>query len=68
VRFAAMLEDVDNEFRPEEASWVCTSSDFRPEMPETYGELLLLPQGQRYGELRNVFAGEIAELLFRMGF
>jgi hypothetical protein len=37
-------------------------------MPETYGELLLLPQGQRYGELRNVFAGEIAELLFRMGF
>jgi hypothetical protein len=68
VRFAAMLEDVDNEFRPEEASWVCTSSDFRPEMPETYGELLLLPQGQRYGELRNVFASEIVELLFRMGF
>ncbi len=65
---ALELVDVDNEFRPEESSIVCTSSDFTAEAPETYAELLFLPPGQPYGEIRNTFADALAEELLQLGF
>ncbi|GBD07633.1 hypothetical protein HRbin21_01463 [bacterium HR21] len=66
--FAAELLDVDNDFRPEEGTTVCTSSDFQAEEVDTYAELLFLPPGQRYGESRNVFAEALLEELLRLGF
>ncbi len=68
VRFAIELVDVDNEYRPEETTRVCTSSDFSPESPPTYSELLFLPPGQVYGESFQVLAEAVAEELFRLGF
>ncbi len=68
LRFTAEVIDVDNEFRPEEVSIVCTSSDFRPEDPNTYGDLLLLPAGQWYGESRNVLAEALLNELLLLGF
>lgn len=68
LRFAVELLDVDNEFRPEETTVICTTSDFRADDPETYAELLVLPRGQRFGESRNIFADALVEELLRLGF
>lgn len=68
LRFAVEVVDIDNEFRPEEASAVCTSSDFRPEDPSTYAELLLLPPGQWYGESSNILADALLNELLLLGF
>ncbi|MCS6965436.1 MAG: hypothetical protein NZ473_01520 [Candidatus Kapabacteria bacterium] len=68
LRFAAEAVDLDNEFRPEEASVVCTSSDFVVEDLNTYAELVFLPPGQWYGESRNVLADILADELLRLGF
>ncbi|MEN3027245.1 MAG: hypothetical protein ABDH31_06010 [Chlorobiota bacterium] len=68
LRFAVELTDVDNEFRPEESSWLCTSSDFSLQDPTTYAELLFLPPGQAYGESVNVWADAIVDELLRLGF
>lgn len=60
--------DIDNEFRPEEATALYTSSDFVPSVPHTYAELLLIPVGQWYGESSNIFVDAIADELLQLGF
>ncbi len=68
LRFAVEVVDIDNEFRPEEVSIVCTSSDFRREDPTTYAELLFLPPGQWYGESSNILADALLNELLLLGF
>lgn len=58
--------DADNEFRPEEETFIGTSPINR-EQPQIIGELLLIPDGARYGEVENIFEVSISKRLRELG-
>ena len=67
IGFTFVVDDVDNEFRPEEISKLATS-EFDNNKPCSFGELKLIPKGQWYGQSKNVFHDNIIELLNNYGF
>lgn len=62
-----VVRDVDNEFRPEEETFLATSK-FDNSNPSSYGAMLLLPNALVYGEVRNIYGDAIAERLRDIGF
>jgi hypothetical protein len=62
-----VVRDVDNEFRPEEETFLSTSK-FENSNPSSYGALLLMPNALVYGEVRNIYADAIADRLRDLGF
>jgi hypothetical protein len=62
-----VVRDVDNEFRPEEETFLATSK-FDNSNPSSYGALLLMPNALVYGEVRNIYADAIADRLRDIGF
>ncbi|MDW8219562.1 MAG: sugar-binding protein [Bacteroidota bacterium] len=62
-----VVRDIDNEFRPEEETFLATSK-FDNSNPSSYGALLLMPHSLVYGEVRNIYADAIAERLHDIGF
>lgn len=62
-----VVRDIDNEFRPEEETFLSTSK-FDNSNPSSYGALLLMPNSLVYGEVRNIYADAIAERLRDIGF
>ncbi|MCX8051830.1 MAG: hypothetical protein N3B17_08070 [Chlorobi bacterium] len=61
------ITDVDNEFRPEEATIFCNAM-YDPSIVATEGELVILPEGEGYGNVEYVYAERIVEQLQRGGF
>lgn len=59
--------DIDNEFRPEEATWIASSA-FSPLNPSTYGLLVLIPKEQWYGDTKNIYQDDILNYLLEYGF
>lgn len=64
---SVIVRDVDNEFRPEEASFLATSK-FENSNPSSYSSLIFVPSGTVYGEARNIYAEPIADRLREIGF
>ncbi|MFP4527591.1 MAG: sugar-binding protein [Candidatus Kapaibacterium sp.] len=62
-----VLNDIDNEFRPEEATEIATS-DFFSLNPSSYGSLVLVPDNIWYGETRNIYKVDILRHLMELGF
>ncbi len=67
IGFSIVVNDVDNEFRAEETTKMA-SSRFDSKNPASFGELLLLPEGQWYGESYNIFHDDIIKVLSEAGF
>lgn len=67
IGFTFVIDDVDNEFRPEEISKLATS-EFDNTKPCTFGELKLIPKDKWYGQSQNVFHDNIIEVLNNFGF
>lgn len=62
----AVVHDIDNEFRPQEATTIATS-DFDSRNPVTFGELVLLPQDRVYGVVNNIFLDQVLERIAAVG-
>lgn len=62
-----VVRDIDNEFRPEEETFLSTSK-FDNSNPSSYGSLMLMPNALVYGEVRNIYADAIADRLRDLGF
>lgn len=62
-----LVHDYDNEFRPEEFTEK-SNSVFDPRNPSTYGSLMLIPDGEWYGETDNIYREEILKSLLEYGF
>lgn len=62
-----VYHDIDNEYRPEEESYVA-SSVFDPNKPASYGSLMLVPPEKWYGDTENIFTEDILKNLIDMGF
>ena len=62
-----VVTDYDNEFRPEEKTEIATSQ-FKPLDPSTYSMFVLIPDGQWYGNSRNIFIDDIIKNLLGNGF
>lgn len=62
-----VFKDVDNEFRPDEETWIATSN-IQEANPSTLGELLFVPAGKMYGQSKNIYAEKIAQELQKSGF
>lgn len=67
IGFTLIVNDIDNEFRPEETARIATSQ-FNQKIPASFGELTLIPTGMWYGEAENVYHDEILKLLNENGF
>lgn len=67
VGFIVLVTDVDNEFRPEEAT-IFANAMYRPDIVATEGEILLLPEGVQFGHVDYVYADRIVKQLQRRGF
>ncbi len=67
IGFSLVVCDVDNEYRSEEASKISTS-EFKPNSPVTFGELLLIPSTKWYGESNNIYHLPIIKTLEEYGF
>jgi hypothetical protein len=61
------LHDVDSEYRPEEKTVLATSV-FKQEQPASYGILTLVPEGEWYGESKNVYLDPLLKTLTELGF
>ncbi len=62
-----VVHDVDNGYRPEEATEIATSA-FDPKNPTSYGELKLIPRDKRYGVEHNIYLDDIIERIGDVGF
>ena len=62
-----IVNDIDNEYRPEEETEISTSN-FNRNNPSSYGSLLLIPKGKWYGEVTNIYENEILKHLKDLGF
>jgi hypothetical protein len=58
--FTAVAIDVDDPNLPDEITMQATS-DFRPNDPSSYGELLLVPTGDFYGAVTPTYLKELSE-------
>lgn len=67
IGFTTVVYDIDNEFRPEEASKIATSA-FNPQNPASFGSLLFIPDGQWYGTTHNIYRDDILKYLSELGF
>jgi len=63
-----IVHDIDNPYRPEEATTITTSQNFEKTKPATFGAIVLVPDSQYYGESTNIFLGELKERLQDVGF
>ncbi|HCN04098.1 MAG TPA: hypothetical protein DIS79_00640 [Bacteroidetes bacterium] len=61
------LHDVDNEFRPEESSFLASSS-IRTLDPSSYGAVRFVPDGLWYGETVNIYVDAVLGQLRELGF
>ncbi|MBU3741772.1 MAG: hypothetical protein FGM24_05740 [Candidatus Kapabacteria bacterium] len=59
--------DVDNEFRPDEASLIATSP-IGVMNPASYGAIRFVPDGKWYGETTNIFVDAVMSYLHELGF
>lgn len=62
-----ILTDIDNEFRPEEHTYLSTSL-FNYTEPSSYGTLVFIPPNQWYDEVINVYKLNILQTLYDYGF
>ncbi len=62
-----IVNDYDNEFRPEELTQIMTSS-FSPFNPSSYGSLILVPKKEWFGESVNIYTEDIVKNLLEYGF
>jgi hypothetical protein len=62
-----VVNDIDNEFRPEELTRLATS-ELKPTDPSSYGSILLIPSNLWYGSVINVFKDDIVKVLNEYGY
>lgn len=67
IGFTAIYKDIDNEFRPEEETWL-TTSVFEPNVPSSFGELILIPDAKNFCFTRNIYLESILKSLEDFGF
>jgi hypothetical protein len=67
IGFTSVLNDIDNEYRPEEVTEVASSS-FNMAKPSSYGELLLVPEGKWLGNAKNIHTSEVLKFLMELGY
>ncbi|MGB9851637.1 MAG: hypothetical protein ACPLPX_02085 [Candidatus Kapaibacteriota bacterium] len=67
VGFNAMYVDVDNEFRPDEITYI-TNSSFDESKPSTFGELVLVPVVQKFAFAKNIYVDNLLRILEDFGF
>jgi hypothetical protein len=65
--FTAVVQDIDNPALPDEVTQQATS-DFRPDDPTSYGELVLVPTGKFYGSVQPTYLKTLTEELLRVGY
>lgn len=65
---AVLVQDLDNQWRPNEVTEMTISHNFDRTKPATYGELVLIPGSLNYGESRNIFYPQVKERLEEIGF
>lgn len=65
--FTAIVHDIDNAYRPKEAT-IAASSSFDSDDPKTFGRLELIPSGKWYGEKNNIYKKDIVRYLSELGF
>jgi hypothetical protein len=65
--FTAVVSDVDNPSMPDEITQQATS-DFKPNDPSTYGEMLLIPSGEFYGFVLPTYMKDLTDALKRAGY
>ncbi len=62
-----VVNDCDNEFRPEENTEIA-SSKFVPSSPTSYGSLLLVPNDEWSGQTNNIYREDILKYVLEYGF
>ncbi|MCX7909066.1 MAG: hypothetical protein N2560_06080 [Ignavibacteria bacterium] len=67
IGFNAIYVDVDNEFRPDEISYI-TNSEFDETKPSTFGELILIPDFQKFSFAKNIYVENFLQVLEDFGF
>lgn len=67
IGFNAMYVDVDNEFRINEVTYL-TNSDFDETKPSTFGELILIPNFQKFTFAKNIYLQNLLRILEDFGF
>ncbi len=67
IGFNIVYVDVDNEFRPNEITYI-TNSSFEESQPATFGELVILPDYRKFGFAKNIYVDSILNLLENFGF
>lgn len=67
IGFNVVYIDVDNEFRPNEITYI-TNSNFDESQPATFGELVILPDYRKFGFVKNIYTDNILDLLENFGF
>lgn len=65
--FNAVFIDVDNEFRPNEVSYI-TNSPFEENNPSSFGELILIPDFHRFSYAKNIYLDNLLRILEEFGF
>lgn len=62
-----VMHDIDNEYRPDEVTLIATSK-FDPQIPSTFGSLVLVPDDLWFGNVVNIYKEELLNNLFEFGF
>jgi|DewCreStandDraft_4_1066084.scaffolds.fasta_scaffold00022_211 hypothetical protein len=62
-----VMHDIDNEYRPEEETLIATSN-FNPQIPSTFGSLILIPDNLWFGNVVNIYKNELLNNLLEFGF
>ncbi|HZV12318.1 MAG TPA: sugar-binding protein, partial [Candidatus Kapabacteria bacterium] len=61
-----VVHDIDNGYRPEESTTLATSV-FNPKDPTSYGEIILIPPGKRYGVENNIYLDDVLDRIGEAG-
>ncbi len=67
IGFTAVVNDLDDPTHPDEITQQATS-DFKPENPSTFGELILIPTGAFYGFVQPTYTKELTGELLEAGY
>ncbi|HET9135833.1 MAG TPA: sugar-binding protein [Candidatus Kapabacteria bacterium] len=67
IGFTAVVTDLDDPNHPDEVTQQATS-DFHPENPSTFGELVLIPSGAFYGYVKPTYTSELTDELLKAGY
>lgn len=67
IGFNAVYVDVDNEFRPNEVTYI-TNSEFNESKPYSFGELVLIPEPQKFVFAKNIYLDNLLRILEDFGF